>query len=213
MQNLTSALGRTRWAITVYFLALIAMAVALTSCSSSSSSITSITVSPLSPAVLINGTVQLNVTGTKADGSTTTPSVTWTTGNSAIATVSSGGLVTGVGAGTTTVTATSGSVTGTTTVLVTTSQLQSILVSPASATVSVSGSGTSNSQQFTATGFFADGSNMNITTSVNWNSSNTTVAVIGANTGFATGFIVGSANITANAGSITSNSATLNVSQ
>ncbi len=208
-----SPIARTRRLMSVCFVALVAMAVALIGCGSGSSSVTSITLSPLSPAVLINGTVQLSATGTRADGSTTTPSVTWTTGNSAIATVTSGGLVTGVGAGSTTVSATSGSVVGTTSVLVTNSQLQSILVSPASANVSVSGSGVSNSQQFTATGFFADGSNMSITNSVNWNSSNTTVAVVGANTGFATGLSVGSANITANAGSITSNTATLSVNQ
>lgn len=49
--------------------------------------------------------------------------------------------------------------------------------------------------------------------SVNWNSSNTAVAVVGANTGTATGFTVGAVNITANAGSINSNTATLNVIQ
>jgi len=194
------------------FAVVIISAIALTGCSSSSQ-ITSLSVSPLSPAVVVNGTAQLSATGTKADGSTTTPSVTWSTANSAIASITSGGLVTGVTPGTTTVTATSGSLTATTTVLVSNSTLQSILISPSTATVSASGSGTSNSVQFTATGFFADGSNMNISNSVTWNSSSTTVAVVGANTGFATGFTVGSADITANAGSLTSNSATVNVIQ
>src|SRR5205823_13051816 len=46
-------------------------------------------------------------------------------------------------------------------------------------------------QAFTATGTYTDSSTLNITTSVNWTSSNTGIATIGLNTGVATGVAVG----------------------
>ena len=214
MQRSGLKLGGTLWRLQIglALAAVIGIAAALSSCSSSSP-LTSITVSPVSPATTLNGTVQFSATGTRSDGSTTSPSATWSTADGTIASISSGGLATGVAAGTTTVTATSGGVSGSTTLLVATSALQSIIISPTTATVSATGSSSPNSQQFTATGFFADGGALNITSSVNWNSSNTTVAVVGTNTGLATGFVVGSTTITANSGSITGNQATLTVIQ
>jgi len=191
----------------------IGIALMLSGCGGSSSSLASLSISPTSPDVVINGTTQFTATGKKSDGSATTPSVTWSTGNGVIATIDTNGIATGVAAGTTTVTATSGSLAASTLLLVSSSALQSILISPTLATVSASGTAAPSSQQFTATGFFADGSALDITTSVNWNSSSTTNAVIGTNTGLATGFVVGTVTITANSGSVTSNQATLNVIQ
>jgi uncharacterized protein YjdB len=192
----------------------ISSAVALSSCGGGSSSpLQSIQISPASPDVVLNSTVQFTATGKKSDGSTTTPSVTWRTGNTAIATIDTNGLATGLAVGTTTVTATSGSVGVATTLLVSTTALQSILVSPTLAIVSVTGTSAPSSQQFTATGFFADGSAVDISNSVAWTSSDATIALVGANTGLATGFGVGTATITAASGSVTSNPATLNVIQ
>ena len=211
VSNRTRGAAANRALVLMTLLAVIGIAVALSNCGGSSSSLASLAVSPSSPDVVINSTTQFTATGKKDDGSSTTPSVTWSTGNGVIATIDSNGVATGVAAGTTTVTATSGALAASTLLIVSTSTLQSILISPTLATVSASGTAAPSSQQFTATGFFADGSALDITSSVNWNSSNTTNAVIGVNTGLATGFASGTVTITANAGSLTSNQATLNI--
>jgi trimeric autotransporter adhesin len=82
--------------------------------------------------------------------------------------------------------------------------LTSLAVTPASMSV-----GVGSSQQFTATGKFSDGSSSNLTTSVHWTSSNTSVAFVGAN-GMATGVTVGASMITASSGSMNA-SATLDI--
>jgi len=65
-------------------------------------------------------------------------------------------------------------------------------------------------QQFTATGTYSDNSTKDITTSVTWSSSNTTVATIGASTGLATSAAAGTTTIKATSGSV-SGSTTLTV--
>jgi hypothetical protein len=112
--------------------------------------------------------------------------VTWSSGNTAIATINPGtGLATGVSAGgPVTITATSTqttSISGTAQLTVTGPTLVSIAVTPANPTVVVG-----QTQQFTATGTFSDKSSQDITASVLWASSNTESATITAN-GLATG--------------------------
>src|SRR5204862_3558898 len=65
-------------------------------------------------------------------------------------------------------------------------------------------------QPFTATGTYTDNSTQDLTSSVTWHSSNGAVASINAS-GVATGLSVGSSNITATSGGITSNTAVLTV--
>jgi hypothetical protein len=77
----------------------------------------SVTVTPSSASVAVNGTVQLAATASPPKSATT---FTWTSSNTAVATVSPSGLVTGVSGGTATIGATAGGVTGTSTVTVTT---------------------------------------------------------------------------------------------
>jgi hypothetical protein len=84
--------------------------------------------------------------------------------------------------------------------------LQSIAVSPTNPSINPS-----QTQQFTATGTYSDGSSKNITTSVTWASSNPAVATIGATTGLATGVGAGTTQITATLGSVVSPSDTLTV--
>ena len=70
-----------------------------------------------------------------------------------------------------------------------TAALESIAVTPASASISVG-----QSQQFTAYGYYSDGSIQNITNTVTWISSNTAIATIGnitGNEGLATGVSAG----------------------
>jgi hypothetical protein len=64
--------------------------------------------------------------------------------------------------------------------------LKSIAVTPATATIVVG-----QTQQFTATGTFSDGSTQNITTSAAWTSSDATTATVGAATGIAAGVKAG----------------------
>jgi trimeric autotransporter adhesin len=82
--------------------------------------------------------------------------------------------------------------------------LTALAVTPTSTSV-----GVGSSQQFTATGTFSDGSSSNLSTSVQWRSSNASVAFVGTN-GTATGAAVGSSIITASSGSMNA-SATLNI--
>jgi hypothetical protein len=66
--------------------------------------VTGVSVSPTSASVAVNGTQQLAATVSPANA--TNPAVSWTSSNTAVATVSSTGLVTGVAAGTATITVT-----------------------------------------------------------------------------------------------------------
>lgn len=67
-------------------------------------SVTGVTVSPTSFNLAVNGTQQ--VTATVAPSNATNKNVTWSSSNTAVATVSSTGLVTGIAAGLATITAT-----------------------------------------------------------------------------------------------------------
>ena len=82
--------------------------------------------------------------------------------------------------------------------------LESITVAPGAASVGVGGT-----QQFTATGHYAGGSTQDLTATAGWTSSNGSVASV--TSGLATGLAVGTANITASLGDVTSNAATLTV--
>jgi uncharacterized protein YjdB len=60
-------------------------------------------------------------------------------------------------------------------------------------------------QQFTAIAEYSNATQQDVTSSVNWSSSNTAAATIGVNTGLATGVADGSTDITASLSGITSN--------
>jgi hypothetical protein len=107
----------------------------------------SLVITPSSPSVVVGAQEQFTATLNYSDGSSlnVTSSVTWTSSNLAVATISVGGLATGVGAGSSTIEAsygTSSPITGTTMLNVQTG----VAVSPAVATIAISGT-----QQFTAT--------------------------------------------------------------
>jgi hypothetical protein len=111
-------------------------------------------------------TVQESATGTYDDGTTKTlnGTVIWSIADSSgtdVATISSGGLVTGANVGTATVTGAVGPLSGTSTITVTLSNLTSIQVTPTGPVNVPNGS----SQQFNA---FANGGSENISTSVTW---------------------------------------------
>ena len=75
--------------------------------------ITTVSVTPIMGSVLVNGVLQLTATAKDASGNVISGQpVTWSSGNASVATVSSGGLVTGLTAGTVVITATIGGTSG-----------------------------------------------------------------------------------------------------
>jgi uncharacterized protein YjdB len=174
----------------------------------SATSLVSIQIAPAAAAIAANTTQQYVATGTYTDNSTqdVSKSVSWSSSDTDVATISTGGLATGVDAGAVNVTASLGGVTSNTSVLtVTQATLMSIQVTPAAASVM-----TCARQQYAATGTFSDNSTQDLTSVASWISSMTGVATVSA-TGKATGVAVGTSTITATASRLTSNAAVLTV--
>jgi trimeric autotransporter adhesin len=122
----------------------------------------------------------------------------WTSSNTAVATVSSSGLVTGVSTGTATITATSGGKSGTTVVTVSAVPVKSIVVSPTSASLTPA-----QTQQLSATVTDANG-NVVTNRQVTWASSNSAVATVDQ-AGLVTAVGPGNASITATIGNVSGN--------
>ena len=162
----------------------------------------SIAVTPTSPSILAGTSIQFTATGTYSDNSTQniTASVTWTSSNTSVATISSNsGLASALAQGVTTITAASGQFSATATLSVTPvpPTLKSIAVTPANPSASVG-----TSAQFTATGTYSDNSKKDLTTSVTWTSSSTSVATITSKSGLASALAVGATTIKAALGAI-----------
>jgi len=153
--------------------------------------VASVLVSPTAPNAYVGGSVQLTATPKDANGNPLSGrAVSWTTSNSAVATVSAGGLVTGLVVGSATITATSEGQSGTAAVTVSTVPVASVVVSPASANMSVGGT-----TQLSATPKDAAG-NVLAGRLVTWTSSSSAIATVSAG-GLVSGAAVGSATITA----------------
>jgi uncharacterized protein YjdB len=163
----------------------------------SAATLASIAVTPANPSVTKSATLQFTATGTFTDNSTQniTGSVTWSSTNTGVATIAGTGLAKGVSTGSTSVQATSGVVSGSTTLTVTPPALVSIAVTPVNPSIPRGAT-----QQFVATGTYADGSTQTLT--VAWISTSVTVATV-SSTGLATGVGLGTATINATSGSIT----------
>ncbi|HEY6837619.1 MAG TPA: DUF3443 family protein, partial [Geobacteraceae bacterium] len=162
----------------------------------------SIAVTPATPSLPLGTTQQFTATGTFSDNSTQdlTPSVSWASSNTGVATISAAGLATSVALGTTTITATSGTISNATTLTISSATLRSVAVTPANPVVAIGGT-----QQFTATGTFSDNSTHDVTASATWSSSVTTVATISnaaGSIGKATAISAGTATIAATSGGI-----------
>jgi hypothetical protein len=139
----------------------------------------SIEVTPATPSVASGYTYGLMATGIFSDGTSQdlTTQVTWASSDTAVATISnapgSNGVANTAEVGITTITASSGSISGGTTLTVTAAALMSILVTPFNVSLPQG-----VSRQFTATGFFSDNSTQDVTTQVNWASSEPDFATV-----------------------------------
>ena len=153
--------------------------------------VASVTVSP-SPASVNEGrTVQLTATPKDANGNPLSGrTIAWSSSNTAVATVSPSGLVTGKVAGSATITATSEGQSGTSAITVVHVPVASVTVSPSPASVQVG-----QTAQLTATPKDASGNPLTGRV-VTWASNNTSVATVNGS-GLVSGVTAGSATITA----------------
>jgi trimeric autotransporter adhesin len=142
-------------------------------------------------------TLQFTATGNYSDSTTQdlTALVTWTSSDSTTVSINSTGLATGRQFGTVTIGAALASVSSLTTLTVNKNPLVSIVVTPVNPSINVG-----QTQQFTATGTYSDGSMQDLTKTAHWSSSSSGVATINngvSGGGLATGQGTGSATITA----------------
>ncbi len=176
----------------------------ITSAAGSVTANTTITVTavPVLTSITIGGgstlvagtTLQLTATTKDQTGAAIAVTVAWSSNASAIASVNSSGLITGVTAGTAIITASSGTVTATLTVTVAAPVLTSITIG-GSASVVVG-------QTIQLTASPKDQAGNAFTAAVTWSSSATGIATVNA-AGLVTGVTVASAIITAASGSVT----------
>ena len=168
---------------------------------------TNVEVAPATAELTALGqTVQLTATVRDQNGGVMSgASVTWTSGDAAVATVDAAGLVTAVATGSAAITATSGSASGSASVSVTQAPAQ-VVVTPESATLSAVG----DTARFAAEVQDANG-NAIANAEVSWASSDDAVATVD-NTGLVTAVAEGTATIEATSGAI-SGSGTVAVMQ
>lgn len=140
-------------------------------------------VTPANASIAIGATQQFTATGICRNNSTTrgvTAAVTWSSSNTAVATISNtagtNGLATARATGTTTITATLGTLSKSATLTVppaTQAQLVSMEVTPKNQSIAPGAT-----KQFTATGKYSDNTTKNLTADAAWRSSNTAFATI-----------------------------------
>jgi Bacterial Ig-like domain (group 2) len=158
----------------------------------------SIAVSSSPSSVDLGDTAQLVVTGTFTDNSSQNliANVTWSSANQGVAEVSASGVVTPKSVGATVITATTSGLQASAPVQVLAAPLVAILVSSDRSSIPLA-----TSAKFMATGVYKDGSTQDLTGAVAWAASPATVVSINA-AGVATGKSIGTAVVTAGAGSI-----------
>jgi hypothetical protein len=166
----------------------------------------SIAVTPANPSISLGTTQQFTATGSFTDGSTQdlTSTAAWASDTASTATINKAGLATSTGTGTAIISATSGSVTGSTVLTVTAASLVSIAITPQSASVPKG-----QTQQFTATGTYTDGTTQDLTQTGRWSSSAAAVATISNSSGtngLATTLATGTTTIGISSGSVTASS-------
>ena len=151
----------------------------------------SIAITPANQSIAKGTTLQLAATGTYADKKTKVlDEVTWESGQPGIAAIDTTGVATAASEGVARISATFEGVTGATSISIGKPALQSISVTPNPSSLPIG-----ESEQLTATGTYSDGSVQDVTHTVVWTSSASTVTV--ALQGVATGAAMGAATISA----------------
>jgi uncharacterized protein YjdB len=153
--------------------------------------VASVVVSPSTATVTVGNTVALTATPRDAAGQPLyLRPVSWTSSNSARATVNPAGVVTAVSAGTVTITATIEGKSGSSTITVVPVPVASVVVTPAAPNVNVG-----QSVQLTATPYSSTGQPLTGRT-VTWTTSASTIATV-SSSGLVLGVTAGTAVITA----------------
>ena len=160
-------------------------------------SVSAVVVSPASMSIEVTKTREVWATVQDAAGNSLSgQSISWSSSNPAVATVSSTGRVTGVASGTTTVKATSGGKTGSAEINVTSSiapSLASVVISPATATLAKG-----NTLQLNASARDASGNTLSGYTFA-WSTLNPSIASV-SSMGMVNALAAGTANISVSAG-------------
>jgi hypothetical protein len=191
---------------TVTVTATLGSVVGSTSYTVTNAKIVSISITPATPTIPIGGHVHFTATGVFDDSSTAdlTPSSSWSSNNTAVATVGSSsgsfGNAVGVSAGNATISATftanGASATGSAPLIVDSGTLTSLSLQPASTLIAPG-----STVQYSAVGSFSDGTTESLNQFVTWSTSNKNVASVTSG-GVATGQSAGTVSITAQSGSI-----------
>ncbi len=155
--------------------------------------VTGLTITPPSATIPHGLTQSYSAQGTFSDGSTldVTDQVDWSSSAPAVASISAIGVATGVTEGITTVTAQLNGQSDTASLTVTAAVLTGLTITPPSATIS-----RSSTQSYRAQGAYDDGSILDVTGLVAWNSSAPTIATVSA-AGVASGITAGNTTVTA----------------
>jgi trimeric autotransporter adhesin len=167
----------------------------------------SMKVTPAGVFVQSGHALPMTATAIYSDGKTQnmTGAATWTSSHPNVATVSRGGVVSGLITGSTTIAVSYQSVSAGTMVTVAATPLISIEVSPVTATVKAG-----QTLRYTATGTFGGGATENVTGNVTWTSSDTSVATVSGGVATAKSVsAIGQAQIYAGSGSAVSQPVTL----
>jgi hypothetical protein len=152
-------------------------------------SVTQVTVTPVTASVQVGSTVTLSAAALGANGTAMSASITWSSSDNAIATVS-GGVVTGVKAGSATIRAAAGSVSGSASVTVTDVPVATLSLNSTLDTVF-----TPVTRQYVAVAKDASGNTLSGRT-LTWATSDANVATVSAS-GLATARGAGTATISA----------------
>lgn len=197
---------------TLLALSIVCIFVLTACCSNSTPVLRFITISPATASIDAGATQQFTASAYYSDGTIQdqTSVVGWSSSSPTVATITPGGLATGLVNGTTTITASAVGAQATATLTVSRT-LQSIAISPANVTVPLGGS-----QQYQAIGTFLNQNGSTTTQDLSqlatWNSTNANIPITsGTGGGLATAPTTGTGftNITATFDGVTSNTAIL----
>jgi len=154
---------------------------------------THVILSPAAPTIMLPSNIQFSAMATLSTGGgkDVTKTATWTSSNTKVATVTSGGLATGLQGGTTVITAAALGAKGSTSLSVVDAKPYALEIAPPAATVTVG-----SSVQLTATLRFSDGTALDVTAAASWSTTDPALTSI-ISPGLCKGLGLGSATVTA----------------